>query len=155
MGLNEPILYGVYHNVEALTQSIRDIHAIQKAIVHVTDKKDAVLWSCDGSPDYTIVPAKKAERGTDIILHISEDNLEFLEIARIETLLKKYCKFLPVEIKFDGKVITQVTHINGGKPCERTSEMTFRITGKRKYWRLQQIDNPCDGVADYVDIYFR
>ena len=59
------------------------------------------------------------------------------------------------EFKFDGKVITQVTHINGGKPCERTGEMTFRITGKRKYWRLQQIDNPCDGVADYVDIYFR
>lgn len=59
------------------------------------------------------------------------------------------------EFKFEGKVITQVSHINGGKPCERTGEMIFRITGKRKYWRLQQIDNPCDGVADYVDIYFR
>ncbi len=59
------------------------------------------------------------------------------------------------EFKLKGKVITQVSHINGGKPCERTGEMTFRITGKRKYWRLQQIDNPCDGVADYVDIYFR
>ncbi len=59
------------------------------------------------------------------------------------------------EFKFKGKVITQVSHINGGKPCERTGEMTFRITGTRKYWRMQQIDNPCDGVADYVDIYFR
>ncbi len=59
------------------------------------------------------------------------------------------------EFTFDGKVITQVSHINGGQPCERTGEMTFRITGKRKYWRLQQIDNPCDAVADYVDIYFR
>lgn len=59
------------------------------------------------------------------------------------------------EFRFEGKVITQVSHINGGKPCERTGEMIFRITGKRKYWRLQQIDNPCDGVADYVDIYFR
>lgn len=59
------------------------------------------------------------------------------------------------EFKFDGKVVTQVTHINGGKPCERTGEMTFRITGTRKYWRMQQIDNPCDGVADYVDIFFR
>lgn len=59
------------------------------------------------------------------------------------------------EFKFDGKIVTQVSHIFGGKPCEREGEMTFRITGKRKYWRLQQIDNPCDGVADYVDIYFR
>lgn len=59
------------------------------------------------------------------------------------------------EFKFDGKVITQVSHINGGKPCERTGEMIFRITGTRKYWRMQQIDNPCEGVADYVDIYFR
>lgn len=59
------------------------------------------------------------------------------------------------EFVFDGTVITQVGHINGGEPCTREGEMTFRITGKRKYWRLQQIDNPCDGVADYVDIFFR
>jgi hypothetical protein len=59
------------------------------------------------------------------------------------------------EFKFDGKIVTQVSHIFGGKPCTREGEMTFRITGKRKYWRLQSIDNPCDGVADYVDIFFR
>jgi hypothetical protein len=59
------------------------------------------------------------------------------------------------EFKFDGTIITQVSHIAEGKPCERTGEMTFRITGKRKYWRLQEMDNPCDGVTDYVDIYFR
>ena len=59
------------------------------------------------------------------------------------------------EFKFDGKIITKISHIAEGKPCERTGEMTFRITGKRKYWRLQEMDNPCDGVTDYVDIYFR
>jgi len=59
------------------------------------------------------------------------------------------------EFKFEGKIVTQVSHIFGGKPCEREGEMTFRITGKRKYWRLQSIDNPCEAVADYVDIYFR
>lgn len=59
------------------------------------------------------------------------------------------------EFKFDGKVVTQVSHINGGKPCERTGELTFRTTGTRKYWRMQQIDNPCDAVADYVDIFFK
>lgn len=56
---------------------------------------------------------------------------------------------------FVGTIITQVDHINGGRPCTREGEMTFRITGKRKYWRLMEMDNPCDGVTDYVDIYFR
>ncbi|MFZ1702054.1 MAG: hypothetical protein WBO10_11760 [Pyrinomonadaceae bacterium] len=59
------------------------------------------------------------------------------------------------EFVLDGTVTTQVSHINGGKPCERSGELTFKITGKRKYWRLQEIDNPCDAVADYVDIFFR
>jgi hypothetical protein len=56
---------------------------------------------------------------------------------------------------FDGKIVTQVSHINGGKPCVREGEFTFKITGKRRYWRLQQMDNPCDPVTDYVDVYFR
>jgi len=59
------------------------------------------------------------------------------------------------EFKFDGTIVTQISHINGGKPCERKGEMIFRITGKRKYWRLMEMGNPCDGVTDYVDIYFR
>lgn len=58
------------------------------------------------------------------------------------------------EFAFVGKIVTQVSYINDGKPCERDGKMTFRITGSRKYWRLAQIDNPCDEVADYVDIYF-
>lgn len=59
------------------------------------------------------------------------------------------------EFVFEGKIVTQVSHINGGEPCVREGTFTFRITGKRKYWRMQQIDNPCDQAADYVDIYFR
>ena len=59
------------------------------------------------------------------------------------------------EIKFDGKIIVRVSHNNNGAPCERTGEMTFRVTGKRKYRRLMEMDNPCEGVTDYVDIYFR
>lgn len=59
------------------------------------------------------------------------------------------------EFVFDGKIITQVSHNNGGEPCTREGEFTFKITGKRKYWRLQQMDNPCDPVTDYVDVYFR
>lgn len=56
---------------------------------------------------------------------------------------------------FNGTVTMQVSHINNGQPCERTGEMTFAITGKRKYWRLQEMDSPCDTTTDYVDIYFR
>ncbi|HLM01158.1 MAG TPA: hypothetical protein VK400_08870 [Pyrinomonadaceae bacterium] len=59
------------------------------------------------------------------------------------------------EFSFSGKIVTQISHINGGAPCVREGDFTFKITGKRKYWRLQQIDNPCDAVADYVDIFLR
>ncbi len=59
------------------------------------------------------------------------------------------------QFTFDGTVITKISHINGGEPCERTGILNFRITGTRKYWRLQQMDNPCDEATDYVDIYFR
>jgi molecular chaperone HtpG len=60
----------------------------------------AVHWECDGSPEYKIEETTKATRGTDIVLHIADDSEEFLEDYRIEQLLTKYCKFLPVEIKF-------------------------------------------------------
>lgn len=59
------------------------------------------------------------------------------------------------QFTFEGKIITQVSHINDGGPCTREGEFVFRITGNRKYWRLMEMDNPCDGVTDYVDIYFR
>lgn len=59
---------------------------------------EAVCWSCDGSPEYEMTPIEKAERGTDIVLYIDEESKEFLEQARIDTLLKKYCRFLPVPV---------------------------------------------------------
>ena len=64
---------------------------------------EAVKWSCDGTPEFTLEPAEKAERGTDIVLHIDEENKDFLEKARVETLLNKYCRFLPVPVVFDKK----------------------------------------------------
>ncbi len=60
-------------------------------------------WECDGSPEYNIKQADKTERGTDVILHIAEDSTDFLEESRIKTLLDKYCKFMPVSIKFGTK----------------------------------------------------
>lgn len=59
---------------------------------------EAVRWECDGSPEYTMEPTEKAERGTDIVLYIDDDNKEYLEQARVDLLLKKYCRFLPVPV---------------------------------------------------------
>jgi molecular chaperone HtpG len=64
------------------------------------EESKAVHWECDGSPEYKIEETTKLGRGTDIILHIADDSEEFLEEQRIDHLLTKYCKFLPVEIKF-------------------------------------------------------
>ncbi len=64
------------------------------------DNSSAVSWTCDGSPTYNIAPTEKEVRGTDVILHLADDSLEFLEDSRIEGILEKYCKFLPVPIRF-------------------------------------------------------
>ena len=76
------------------------------------DEVPAMKWSCDGSPNYTMDEVDKADRGTDVILYIDDDSKEFLEESRIHELLRKYCKFLPIEIAFgkekewkDGKEI--------------------------------------------------
>ena len=63
----------------------------------------AVHWSCEGDPEYTMEDTIKAERGTDVVLHIDDEFSQYLEDATIEGLLKKYCKFLPVEIAFGKK----------------------------------------------------
>ncbi|MBR4851675.1 MAG: molecular chaperone HtpG, partial [Tidjanibacter sp.] len=62
-------------------------------------EEPTMLWSCDGTPEYTLTESDtKRERGTDIIMHLSDDAMEFAERGRIEEMLRKYCRFLPVEI---------------------------------------------------------
>src|SRR5690554_5407697 len=74
-------------------------------IVTKSYKEDAqaVKWSCDGTPEFTMEETAKNDRGTDIILHIDDDNKEFLEKDKIESLLKKYCRFLAVPVVFGKK----------------------------------------------------
>ncbi len=91
-GLGFYSAFMVADNVEIHTKSYQD--------------EPAVKWSCDGSPKFKLNETDKETRGTDIVLHIAEDSVEFLEDARISELLNKYCKFLPVEIKFGTKEIT-------------------------------------------------
>lgn len=85
-------------------------------------ENEAVLWTCDGSPDYELTTKAKEDRGTSVILHINEDSSEFLQPERIRTLLNKYCRFLPVEIKFEDKVINNTKPAWTRKPSELTDE---------------------------------
>jgi hypothetical protein len=56
---------------------------------------------------------------------------------------------------FRGRIVLQVTHLNGGKPCERDGDFDFQIRGGRKFWRMHPLENPCDPpVVDYVDVHF-
>lgn len=73
----------------------------KKVVIRTLSYKEgaeAVRWECDGSPEFTLEPDDRQTRGTDIILYIDDENKEFLEQARIDTLLKKYCRFLPVPV---------------------------------------------------------
>ena len=67
------------------------------------DGAQAVKWSCDGSPEFTLKDIEREDRGTDIVMHLSEDCKEFLEKDKLESLLKKYCHFLPVPVVFGKK----------------------------------------------------
>ena len=88
-GLGFYSAFMVAEKVEIITKSFKD--------------EPAAHWICDGSPEFTIEPADKTSRGTEIILHIAEDSLEFLEEGRIKSLLNKYNKFMPIPIKFGTK----------------------------------------------------
>ena len=88
-GLGFYSAFMVAEKVEIITKSFKD--------------EPAAHWTCDGSPEYTLVAHDKSERGSEIILHIDEDSKEFLEEARIKALLDKYNKFMPIPIKFGTK----------------------------------------------------
>jgi molecular chaperone HtpG len=82
----------------------------------------AVKWECDGSPEFTLEEIGKADRGTDIVLHINEESQEFLDAERIRTILKKFCRFLPVPIRFEGQQINNIQPAWTRKPGELTSQ---------------------------------
>jgi molecular chaperone HtpG len=82
----------------------------------------AAHWTCDGSTSFTLAEGSRTERGTDIILHINEESAEFLETYRIQQLLSKYCKFLPITIEFEEKAINNTHPIWTKKPNELTDE---------------------------------
>lgn len=113
----------------------------------------AVKWSCDGSPDYTMEESDRTGRGTDVVLHIAEDSLEFLEEQRVLTLLKKYCRFLPVAIEFGTESYSE--KIEGekdehGHDKYETRQKPRIINNTSPLWKKAPVDLKDE---DYLDFY--
>ncbi len=85
---------------------------------------EPVKWSCEGNPEYQITKGKRKERGTDIILHLDDDSKEYAQESKINMLLNKYCKFLPVEIEFgkDNKIVNNPNPLWTRKPSDLKEE---------------------------------
>ncbi len=118
-GLGFYSAFMVSNQVEAITKSYKP-------------DSQGVTWSCDGSPEYTIIENEKVERGTDIVLHISDDAVEYLEDHRIEELLQKYCRFLPVAIKFGTK-----KEMEGEGEAAVETEVDNIINNTHPLWKKQ------------------
>lgn len=125
----------------------------------------AMHWTCDGSPEFTLEEAEKADRGTDIVLHISDDCKEFLEKTRITALLNKYCKFMAVPIAFgkktewkDGKEVeTQDDNIiNSVEPLWTKTPSTLKDEDYKNFYRTlyPMQDEPLFWIHLNVDFPF-
>jgi molecular chaperone HtpG len=125
----------------------------------------AVKWTCDGSPSFTLEDVEKTDRGSDIILYIDDDCKEFLEKARIESLLGKYCKFLPVPIAFgkktewkDGKQVDtdEDNIINNTEPLWTKAPSTLKDDDYKKFYHtlFPMNDDPLFWIHLNVDYPF-
>ncbi len=126
-GLGFYSAFMVAEKVDIITKSFQD--------------EPAVHWSCDGSPNFTLKKSKKKERGTEIVLHIAPDSLEFLEENKISQLLSKYNKFMPIPIKFGTKTET-LPKPEGAKKEDAapTKEVDNIINNPTPAWTKQPAD---------------
>lgn len=138
-GLGFYSAFMVAKQVEIITKSYQDTPAVR--------------WVCDGSPDYELNKAKKEGRGTDIILHIADDSLDFLEEGKILGLLKKYCKFLPVPVEFGTEKYYEPSETekdDKGEPKQVEKERARVINAERPLWK----SNPSElKPVDYLSFY--
>nr|WP_297165822.1 molecular chaperone HtpG [uncultured Dysgonomonas sp.] len=121
----------------------------QVEIITLSHKEgsEAVKWSCDGTPEFTLSKADKTERGTDIILYIDDENKNFLEKGEIDKLLKKYCRFLPIPIVFGKK-----TEWKDGKSVETEEDNVINDT--TPLWTRKPADlKDEDYKKFYQDLY--
>ena len=148
-GLGFYSAFMVAEKVEIISKSFKD--------------EPAVHWECDGSPEYITEASDKTDRGTEIILHIADDSLEFLEDARITELLTKYNKFMPIPIKFGTKEVNDPDHTpkkTKDKDGKETTEPQKMITvdnlinNPTPAWTKQPADlNPDDYKSFYRELY--
>ncbi|MEL6718577.1 MAG: molecular chaperone HtpG [Bacteroidota bacterium] len=110
---------------------------------------EAVKWSCEGNPEYIIEDAEKEARGTDVILHVTDSDVEFLEEDRIGDLLDKYCKFLPVPIQFGMKTETRYEG-EGDDKEEIKEEVPNIINNPNPSWKKQPSELTDE---DYTNFY--
>ena len=116
-----------------------------------TSEDEAVRWECDGSTEFSIEPAKKSERGTDVILHINKESEEFLDEWRLKGILEKYCKFLPVEIKFGTKEESVEDGVDkDGKPKFKSVTVDRIINNPAPLWTKSPADLKDE---DYLKFY--
>ncbi len=116
---------------------------------------EAARWECDGSTEFELGPATKTERGTDIILHINADSEEFLDEFRLKGILEKYCKFLPVQIKFGTKKESIEDGVDAdGKPKFNSVEVDNIINNTSPIWTKSPNDlKDEDYLAFYKELY--
>ncbi len=116
-------------------------------------KSKAVKWTCEGDPEYVIDSADKKERGTQIILHISEDSTEFLEQNRIQGLLDKYAKFLPTPIRF-GQKTEYYSEGEGEERTQKTREVDNIVNNTKPLWKKKPAGiKDEDYKAFYKELY--
>lgn len=113
------------------------------------EEESAVLWTCQGNPEFSLDSSNKKERGTDVVLHINKDGEEFLEDNRIQSLLDKYCKFLPVPIKFGTKEET-LYEGEGDNKKEKKVKVDNIVNNPHPIWKKQPGELSDD---DYKNFY--
>ena len=148
-GLGFYSAFMVAEKVELITKSHKD--------------EPAAHWTCDGSPEFTLEASDKADRGTEIILHIAEDSTEFLEESRISELLSKYNKFMPIPIKFGTKEVNDpdftpetTTDKDGKETTEPHKQITVDniINNPNPAWTKQPADLDDKNYKDfYRELY--
>ena len=151
-GLGFYSAFMVANKVEIITKSYRE-------------GAQAVKWTCDGSPEFTLENIEKEDRGTDIVLHIDEDCKEFLEESRLSTLLNKYCRFLAIPVAFgkkkewkDGKQVEtgEDNIINDSEPIWTKKPMDLKDEDYKKFYRdlYPMSDEPLFWIHLNVDYPF-
>jgi len=126
---------------------------VEAVTLSYKENATGVTWSCEGDPTYTISDNEKTQRGTDVVLHISDDAAEYLQKSRIEELLNTYCKFLPIPIQFGMQTVTKEEG-EGDEKKEINEEVPNIINNTSPIWKKQPAElSDEDYKSFYQELY--